>query len=131
MTKLYHVDIGIPAWAESALGGLACLLNYTNHARRAMADDGLTMEDMPVAYQPGMGNIIEVETCEKRRVVTKFVTRIPLNEEDDIVLVVATDSRAVKTVWVNKRTDTHKTLRRDRYDVPECAKMDNGRKVQA
>ena len=49
--------------------------------------------------------------------VAKVVVRAELDDVNDVVLVLIPGPREwrVKTVWLNNRTDSHKTLDRSRY----------------
>ena len=58
-------------------------------------------------------DIIEVEI--KNSNLYKMVLRKSYNDTCDITIVIQVDSLNVKTVWLNEKSDSHKTLNKSRY----------------
>ena len=53
--------------------------------------------------------------------IRKFAVRMPYDQQDDVVVVYSTDPETmgnVKTAWLNKRSDAHKTHDPFRYTRP-------------
>lgn len=116
MLRLFHSEIYVPT-------GLKPLqytgeLRYSRHAREEASSDKYGLIDLPGRVDAERAQLIEVEARDgplgKGSVVTKQVWRQPLDAGRDIVLVVQPDG-FVRTVWVNLRSDTHKSLNRSRY----------------
>lgn len=115
---LYHKDIGFPAELKRPNG--AFLVNYSDHALRAAADDRFGSIKLPAAidFRPGRGaELIECET-DAAGLIVKAVWRIPHDEDNDIVMVILMQRKLVKTVWLNRHDDLHATLDAAKYDRP-------------
>mgnify|MGYP001559216200 CR=1 FL=1 len=125
---LYHRDLGFPAGLQMPRPG--ALLEFSRHAIHAAADDHVTLDMLPLRL-PAVFEVVEATTFAGRAM--KWLVRLPLhcNVEGkmrdtgkDLVLALGLcvgDSNCydVNTVFVNDRTDTHRTLRRERYAAPE------------
>jgi hypothetical protein len=109
--QLFHKDVGIPAALQKTPIGLP--LKYSNHARKAASDDRITR--LPARLPPN--TLIEVEAVEGRP--TKWVVRFPTLERQgwDMILVVQPDG-FVRTMWMNARNDSHRTLKTWLYTNP-------------
>lgn len=116
---LYHYTIGFPKNIALPVGRLR--LRYGRHALEAAKTDRYGCLILPNSVQAHQLRIIEMEVVDGQ--VVKFVARMPYNAANDLVLVIAPHSEQgcwfVRTVWVNKRNDTHSTLRRWLYTTPE------------
>lgn len=111
---LFHKDIRLPKnWR---LPNVQVDLAWTQHAYRAAADDryGL-IEPYPVLDLSYCETIeVELDGCK----VLKLVLRAQWDDDHDVVYVVIPNGSkpwTVKTVWMNERNDTHRTLDRSRY----------------
>lgn len=113
--RCYHVDIGIPEGVDYPVVGSD--LRYTLHAHNAGVKDRVHTR-LPVVLPDY--TLVEVEADGP--VATKWVVRCMLDDVRDLVLVVTMDY-VVKTVWVNRRDDTHATLNRNRYDRPGVVEL--------
>lgn len=71
----------------------------------------------PKTLDTDTAQVIEIECCGTE--TTKVVYRIPYTDTKDMVLVIIPASSRVKTVWVNVRNDTHRTLDASKYCRPE------------
>jgi hypothetical protein len=111
--ELYHADIRLPDGFR--LPARLVELNWTRHADAARFNDRYG----EIPYLPivnlALCKVIEVG-LEGRR-VRKVVVRTSLTDTHDVVLVLipGPNEWTVKTVWVNERNDSHRTLDRSRY----------------
>jgi hypothetical protein len=110
---LYHADIRLPAGFR--LPNRLVPLTYSNHALREAEND--RYGDIPVLPVLNLGDCQTVEVGMEDGRVAKVVVRAELDDDNDIVLVLIprTPKWFVKTVWLNERNDSHKTLDRSRY----------------
>lgn len=120
---LYHSEIGIPAEALNPFfAGRTFRLDYTRHAKHAAISDRygpLTKAPLSLTINPG--EVFEAQV-ESGRVV-KFAVRLTAgfsaaSPDVDLVLVLMPTGGlflTVKTLWLNKRTDKHVTLDRNKY----------------
>lgn len=108
---LYHTDIFIPTDLKLPKGTI--FLNYSRHAKRAAISDRYGHIPLPDAINLSDYKVIEVEVIEDE--VTKVLYRGQLDEERDLCIVLIPSSSFVKTVWVNLRSDTHRTLDTSKY----------------
>jgi hypothetical protein len=114
--KLYHADAyGFPQNAQS--GARVLTLNYTYHARQAAQSDRYGAVDLPATLDTGAALLIEAE-IDSGGALVKAVWRVRYDNELDLVLVVIPASATVKTVWINRHNDTHRTLDKSRYARP-------------
>lgn len=111
---LYHAEVGLPERYRHP----ACrvVLQYSLHALREARRDRYGMLDLPDYVNLANYETVEVEITRER--VSKIVVRGPMDDERDLVLVIIPKAGKpwfVKTVWVNLKSDSHKTLDRSRY----------------
>lgn len=111
---LYHKNIGFPSSIRVDI--YLYSLKYGNHARYESLRDRYGIIKLPLYIDLRLVEIIEIETFDNTN-IDKFVCRMSYNNDCDITVVFKSDG-FVKTVWLNKKTDIHKTLDRTRYDVP-------------
>lgn len=112
MSYLFHADVFLPPrFARPVFEGR---LNYPRHAREASHDDRYGAINLPEFFSADCARCIEVEYDECRDKVVKQVWRQKLDEKRDLVLVINPDGR-VRTVWVNLRSDKHRTLDTTKY----------------
>lgn len=111
--RLYHADIGLPDGFR--LPARYVNLKWSRHALNARLDDrygvipefaGISLPDFEV-----------IEVGLTGRKVEKVVVRGHWTADLDVVFVLIPEGNEwfVKTVWSNRRDDTHKTLDRSRY----------------
>ena len=128
---LYHVVVGIPQDLVSLLPE-SIKVGFTRHARKALPDDrywraATTQPNCDVAsilYKPVpvvRSEIIELEVVNGRPV--KVVLRRFFSNGFDAVLVIAINSLqaatgTVKTIWLNRAIDQHRSLRQGNYRKP-------------
>lgn len=113
--SLYHAELGFPMGFVSPTARVR--LSYTSHALRACKDDRYAQE-IPVFETLPLSQFdtVEVETDSVGHIV-KFVVRGHWTKTLDLVFVLIPGEFlwTVKTVWINERNDSHKTLDRSRY----------------
>lgn len=112
--KLYHKDIGLPPGFR--LPSRQVELEWSRHAMQAALDDRYGLIDSYPVLDLSYCDTIEVELTGRR--VSKLVLRAEWDDDHDIVYVVIPKTPTlyfVKTVWMNHKNDTHKTLDRSRY----------------
>ena len=112
---LYSPEVFMPDWFEKPTARVK--LKYSNHARRESRSDRYGTVRIFESIPLSKFNVVEMEANTETREVTKLVVRGRLTETLDMVFVLipGKDYHFVKTVWLNERTDTHKTLRREGY----------------
>lgn len=134
---LYHKDLGFPAQSlDQVLGktfNIAMLAG--SHARRALVDDRYLSaavadgrEDMPGRFDAtdllprsvtvDRGNLVHLEVVNGR--VVQALVRVPATKKFDIVLALGLDGARtfLRTVWLNRKSDQHKTLNAAAYRTP-------------
>lgn len=116
MIRRYHVDLGLPHMNPSALPTLGAALTYTMHAHQEARLDNVG--HLLPASLPSY-TLIEVEMLDCAPL--KWVVRCGLDNERDVVLAITSDY-IVKTVWVNRKNDTHRTLDTRKYNRPDWAR---------
>lgn len=112
--SLYHRDLGMPGFVAPAMAGFAVLLQYGGHVMHRMAERGICPSRVPTVWQPGTGEVFEVETDDRRKVVTKFAARVSYDDRRDLVIVIANTGKVI-TVWTNDKNDQHATLDISKY----------------
>lgn len=114
---LYHKDTGIPKRVRGCVPMGVKDIVYSRHAEGEFYDKNGKI--MP----PNKLNFSECEVIEVTifgQIVDKLVLRKPYNDTHDLVAVVIPskdNNRKVwfaKTVWLNHKEDTHKTLDKSR-----------------
>lgn len=111
---LYHADIRLPEGFR--LPARIVGLEWGFHALNALRDDRYGEIEKYDHIDLTTKSVIEVGVTGKR--VEKVVIRGSLDADRDIVYVLIPKGYQpwfVKTVWVNLKTDHHKTLDRSRY----------------
>jgi hypothetical protein len=117
--KKYHYEIGFPQTALAQVKRGKIRLEYTYHAQQEAMSDRYGVIHLPVFLDTHRAKIIEIETDKQDKVI-KVLYRAHLDTERDLLLAVIPqgDKGKVKTVWVNKKWDRHRTLDRKKYDYP-------------
>lgn len=111
MTQLYHRLLGFPRGIAMPCAGMP--LRYSRHALNAADHDGL--KRLPTTLPDGVW-VVEIEVFNGTAVkwVVRMASELP---NEDLVLAVLPDG-FVKTVWLNHRLDSHRTLDITRYAIP-------------
>jgi hypothetical protein len=109
---LFHVEVFVPARLKKP-----CFegpLRYSRHAREASETDRFGDIKLPLSFKASEAELIEVELADDCESIIKQVWRQKLDEKRDLVLVLNPEG-FVRTVWINLKTDKHRTLDRGRY----------------
>ena len=110
--KLYHSKLGLPKGIRTNLGIVT--LNYSQHARTAATNDRYGSIELPSQIDTTNAQVIEVE-CSDMGTVTKIVYRVHYFLDLDLVVVLIPQTRLVKTVWLNLKSDNHSSLDVSKY----------------
>lgn len=111
---LYHVDIKLPTGFVKPTGRVA--LNWTRHAEQARENDRYGR--IPAFRTATLNNLQVIEVGVEGSRVVKILFRGYFSGNFDMCMVLIPNGErpwTVKTVWLNDRTDTHKTLDRSKY----------------
>lgn len=110
---IYHKEIGFPSYFRAPVGKYATALS--RHAQVREIEKGFTI---PTMIDLSDFEVIEIEM--RNGAVQKMVVRGEYDEYDDIVLVVIPKSHGlfVKTAWLNRWNDNHRTLDVSKYARP-------------
>jgi len=109
---LYHAQIGFPPWFKAPTHTIKP--RYGSHSFSEAQIDRYGRIELPKVIDLSKYKVIEIG-IEGTQVV-KMLIRGQLDACRDICLVLSGDF--VKTVWVNMRLDSHRTLDRSKYSVP-------------
>ncbi len=115
---LYHYKIGIPEKIIKKLPVEKIQLNYTFHALNELKNDRYGKIEKIDCIYPDKCKVIEVEKNDNNGIIQKVLYRTSYNEKLDICIAVMIDNNnygKVKTLWINEKTDIHKTLNKNPY----------------
>lgn len=120
-TRLYHTEIGFPKAVTASIEGaqnrkVRIPLKYGSHARQEALADRYGKINLPKEIKIENATPIEVEVIDNR--INKIVFRQSHDAENDIAIVVLMADGFVKTVWLNRKDDNHRTLNTSKYDRP-------------
>jgi hypothetical protein len=112
---LYHSQIFMPNFKFPR--GIFDL-TYSDHAIKESRNDRYGHIPLPAKINTYQTRIIEVET-DANGVMIKILYKVKLTDNKSLVMAIALDNNRfhVKTVWINKADDTHKTLDKSKYKV--------------
>lgn len=111
---LYHIEKGIPEEVKKQMPKAVIELHYSRHAQEARINDRYGEVPEFKTIDPNNAQVVEAETDGWK--LKKVVYRIPYTETLDCCIVVLTGINLVKTVWVNRKSDNHKTLDLSKYN---------------
>ena len=119
---LYHKDVKLPRRIRGMVPTGVKVLTYSKHAYEQFFDKNGRITP-PVRLDFSVCEVVEVSTDERANKVDKLVLRHPYADGKDdlcdlVVVCVPTPDKKVwfvKTVWLNLKTDTHKTLNIRRF----------------
>lgn len=119
---LFHTGVYVPDEVMKRVVGKTLRLRYSSHAINAAQDDRYGVIDLnriPNPLRIDQGDIIEVERDDRSGGVVKVLIRKTYDTVRDVILAVAGSGvpgeGVVKTVWFNRKDDTHRTLDPSRY----------------
>ena len=109
---LYHADVRLPVGFIAPTGRVA--LKWTRHAEQALDND--RYGNIPKFNTATLDNLKVIEVGVENNRVMKILFRGSIDADRDLCMVLIPGKTwIVKTVWVNLRTDAHRTLDRSRY----------------
>lgn len=115
---LYHKDIGFPEnWVTMLprnFSPATMTLSYGSHARAEALSDKYGSIQLPQRLSKAVPFEIEVQNGT----VVKIGVRMPHDELNDIIVIFQPKDGFVRTVWLNRKTDSHKTLDAGKYRKP-------------
>lgn len=88
-------------------------VNYSYHAKEKAAIRGIMLSPTVIVSK---GSVVELELANDGKTTIKIVVREDYDKEYDrvSVLIAKNGGIFVKTVWLNHKTDHHKTLNKQR-----------------
>jgi hypothetical protein len=114
---LFHSEVFMPASAKKPIHEGP--LRYRKHAFDESRNDRYGQIALPAEFSSSNAQLIEAEVLlehDQARVV-KQLWRQPLDAKRDLVMAIL-EGGMVKTVWVNLKTDKHRSLDKSRYMRP-------------
>jgi hypothetical protein len=111
---LYHSEIRLPAGFVAPVQKVE--LRWTSHAKAECTKDRYAVIPEFKALTLKRFRVIEVGMVNGQ--VSKIVFRGRLDDTNDVVIVLIPNGSkpwTVKTAWINRRTDSHKTLDHSKY----------------
>lgn len=112
MEKTYHREVFMPA-AET-LAHKVYSLSYSRHAQEQCIHDRYGIIKPVFSVTVDRNNLIELTVSDNK--VEKLLVRVKHDATTDLCLVFLANG-FVKTCWLCKRDDSHKTLKRELYPV--------------
>ncbi len=112
--RLYHSSIRLPDGFVAPTGKVE--LRWTSHAKSEAVKDRYAAIPEFKALTLKRFQVIEVGVTNGR--VSKIVFRGRLDDTNDVVIVLIPNGSkpwTVKTCWINRKTDTHRTLDNSKY----------------
>ncbi len=85
---------------------------YGHHSKNSAKNDRYGAITLPSKITFEIENIFEIEV-EKNEII-KFGIRLPYTADLDLIFI-AKPNYFVKTVWLNEKVDSHKSLRAENY----------------
>lgn len=109
---LFHKDLGFPHHINLPTFGYC--LQYGSHARKEALEDRYGSIELPKFVRLYEADIVEIGVqCGTR--LSKVVARQKHCNNFDIVIVFNPADGFVRTVWLNHKNDSHKTLDETKY----------------
>lgn len=115
-----HREVWFPEFLEKKLPNGLAKLEYSLHASDEMKQEKYKHIKAPHYIDFDKSYIFEAD--ERCNSIEKIVCRIQYDHDFDLILALVcppkNNSYTVKTVWLNRRSDKHTTLRADDYYKP-------------
>ncbi len=108
---LYHRDLGLPNIAIAS----GYNLRWTSHAKEQASYRNVWPRPARVDNLTN-ANIVELEILNGKPI--KALLRVPYNSYEDMVMALNLTDGAVRTIWLNSKTDQHNTLDYSKYTKP-------------
>ncbi len=115
--SLYHSEVFMPAVVQKQLPTGVVIPCYGPHANTAALTDRYGKIHLSPIVSLNGSQLIEAELDGGNNLV-KFVVRCHYDETRDIIYVFCPrrgNNVFVKTVWLNLKTDKHRTLDKNKY----------------
>lgn len=87
---------------------------YTLHAYDAAESDRYGVIELPATINLSDATIFEIE-IGANETIEKICVRMDYTQDFDICMAIIPDGLVVKTVWLNRTDDIHRTLNARRY----------------
>ncbi len=118
--KKYHKVLGFPKQVNSLLkkaqdSNFVMKFTYTSHARQQAYRNNERIR-LPDRLPYKRCDVFEAVTINET--LNKVVFRTSYTRQLDLIMVVSAEDNTVLTVWLNKVSDTHKSLDTTRYCIP-------------
>lgn len=112
----FHRDIYLPASLVAQVAAVNySRLTYTRHSLTAALEDGIQAHELPHSLSFPEWLLVAVETWHGRPSGVLLRRPLAATPSRHLVLAVSIPDCRVKTVWVNRAHDNHRTLDRSRY----------------
>ena len=125
---LYHKEVYWPKRIEKKLPFGVIELVYTNHAIKEANSDRYGNIQLPNSVDMSSVSFFEAEEKDRNNRLDKVVFRVKMNQDADLIVVGIPQGKrlVVKTVWLNVNSDSHATLRKERYENVQGCKGGQG-----
>ncbi len=119
---LYHKALGLPTKLFQQFCDRDWTPEYSFHAQNEARGDRYGGIPLPTVLRFSLHQVVEVEVVDGPR-AAKLLVRVPLDATRDLVLAFKPPTKYdpsgfVKTVWINRNEDTHRSLNLSRYTRP-------------
>lgn len=112
----YHKDVFLPPSLVAAVAAIDfSMIHYSRHALVAAAEDGVQAHELPHSLTLADWTLVKVETVDGRVRGLLLRRPRPANPRLHLVIAVAVPDMVVRTVWVNRANDNHRSLDRTKY----------------
>lgn len=116
--KKFHAELGFPSTLIIP-DRKELKLFYTYHALSASKTDRYGVIKLPETIVLNKSEIIEIESFDCV-ISTKVLIRTSYSDDCDLCMAILLGENKVKTVWLNKKSDKHKTLDASKYSAIKC-----------
>jgi len=110
---LYHRNVFVPSRVQEQLPSGEFALQFSRHCKEE-CDDRYGKISLPKTLNTRFAQPFEFEVNEFGT-ITKIVYKMHYDQFHNLVLVVVPGEWFVKTCWLNRKSDTHRTLDTKKY----------------
>jgi len=111
---IYHRDLDFPQDLDLKEGYIISP-KYSRHSLMAAKEDKLGIIKPPETITFSRRHIVEISTLDNI-IVDKIVVRLNYDKKLDLVLVILLKNNICKTCWLNLKSDSHTTLKKEKYE---------------
>ncbi len=111
---LYHNLFSYPDSLELKEGYIISP-KYSRHSLQAAKEDRYGVIKLPETITFSKRNIVEISTLDNI-IVDKIVVRLNYDKKSDLILVILLKNNICKTCWLNLKSDSHTTLKKEKYE---------------